>query len=151
MVWVSLLRLIWFFLQTGVLQLNFLVRSSYLSFTRASLLECLCMLLFVCDRIPGVRGVLLRVTRFCGSSARQVTHWSYSFIPSFYALVTILKHCMIRMWLTCGYWEVVDEVEPFDFMLSNLGSCFYVMLILLWYARTRGLGEWIHDRCEIVN
>ena len=96
-VWVSLLCLIWFFLQTGVLQLNFLVRSSYLIFTRASLLDCLCMLLFVCDRIPVLRSVLLRVFRICRSSARQVTHWSYPFITQFYALVTTLTHCMIRI------------------------------------------------------
>ena len=35
---------------------------------------------------------------------------------------------------------------------SKLGSYFYVMLVLLCYARRRGLGfECIHDRCEIVN
>ena len=70
--------------QTGVLRLKFLVRSSYLSFLRASLLDCLCMLFFVCNRIPVVRSVILRVSRFCGSSARQVTLWSYPFITQFF-------------------------------------------------------------------
>ena len=36
-------------------------------------------------------------------------------------------------------WEVVDEVEPIA-LHSNLGSNFYVLLILLCYARRRGLG-----------
>ena len=36
-------------------------------------------------------------------------------------------------------WEVVDEVEPIA-LHSNLGSYFYVLLILLCYARRRGLG-----------
>ena len=49
--------------------------------------------------------------------------------------------------ITCGYWEVVDEVEPIV-LHSNLGNYFYVMLILLCYARRRGLVEYIHDRCE---
>ena len=26
---------------------------------------------------------------------------------------------MIRMWLTYGYWEVDDEVEPIALLLSN--------------------------------
>ena len=35
---------------------------------------------------------------------------------------------------------------------SNLGSYYYVMLIVPRYARKRGLGfESIHDRCEFVN
>ena len=38
-----------------------------------------------------------------------------------------------------GIWEVVDEVEPFVF-ISNPGSYFYVMLILLCYACRHGLG-----------
>ena len=152
-VWVLLLRLIWFFLQIGVLKLNFLVRSSYLSFTRASLLDCLCMLLFVCDRIPGVRSVLLRVSRFCGSSARQVTLWSYPFIPSFYALVTILKHCMIRMWLTCGYWEVVNEVEPIAlFIIKPLGVtstlclyCYAMLVDVVWVSESMTDVRWLFN------
>ena len=48
-------------------------------------------------------------------------------------------------------WEVVDEVEPIALLLSNLGSYFYVLLILLCYARRHGLGlSEIHDRCEIA-
>ena len=42
--------------------------------------------LFVCDRVPGVRRLLLRISRFHGSSARQVTLWSYFSLPSFIAL-----------------------------------------------------------------
>ena len=49
-------------------------------------------------------------------------------------------------------WEVVDEVEPITLLLSNLGSYFYALLILLCYARRHGLGlSEIHDRCDIVN
>ena len=33
---------------------------------------------------------------------------------------------------------------------QTLGSYFNVMLVLLCYASRRGLGECIHDRCEIV-
>ena len=53
--------------------------------------------------------------------------------------------------ITCGYWEVVDEVEPIV-LYSNLG-CYYVMLILLCYARRRGsvLREFIKDVRVIVN
>ena len=152
MVWVSLLRLIWFFLQIESLYLSFQIRSSYLRFTRASFLDCLCMLLFVCDRIPRVRSMLLRVTRFCGSSTRKVTHWSYSFIPSFYALVTILKHCMIRMCLTCGYlgsrwWG--RTYCPVVLKLLGVTStrclyCYAMLVDVVWVSE-------IHDRCEIVN
>ena len=48
-----------------------------------------------------------------------------------------------------GIWEVDDEVEPI-ILYSNPGSYFYVMLILLFYARRRGLGlsEFMTDvRC----
>ena len=47
---------------------------------------------------------------------------------------------MVRMSLTCG-WEVVDEVEPIALLYSNLVSYLYKLLILLCYARRRGLGE----------
>ena len=40
------------------------------------------------------------------------------------------------MWV----WEVDDEVELIALLLSNLGSYFYVMLILPYYAHRRGLG-----------
>ena len=49
------------------------------------------------------------------------------------------------MWV----WEVV-EVEPITCLLSNLWELLYVCLLLLCYASRRGLGECIHDRCEIV-
>ena len=49
------------------------------------------------------------------------------------------------MWV----WEVDDEVEPIALLLSNPESYFYVMLILLCYARRRGLVfERIHGSCE---
>ena len=53
-----------------------------------------------------------------------------SLLPSFYALVSTLKQCMIRMRLTCGYWEVVDEVEPIALLLSKPWE------LLLRYAYT---------------
>ena len=37
-------------------------------------------------------------------------------------------------------WEVVDEVEPIALLYSNIGSYLYELLILLCYARRRGLG-----------
>ena len=40
-----------------------------------------------------------------------------------------------NMWV----WEVVVEVVPIALFISNHGSYFYVMLILLCYARRRGL------------
>ena len=127
-VWVSLLRSIWFFLTTGVLKLNFLVRSLILSFISCSLAWLLMYILFVCDRVPGVRSVLLRVSRFHGSSARQVTLWSYFSSPSFIALDKSSNSCMIRIWLICGFWEV-DEVVPItSFIYQTFGSYFYVCL-----------------------
>ena len=46
-------------------------------------------------------------------------------------------------------WEVVDEVEPITSLLSNLLELLLRMLILLCYARRRGLGLRVfHDRCE---
>ena len=53
--------------------------------------------LFVCDRVPGVRRLLLRITRFPGSSARQVTLWSCFHSTQFYCIRSILTHCMIRI------------------------------------------------------
>ena len=54
--------------------------------------------------------------------------------------------------ITCGYWEVVDEVEPIVF-ITNPGIYFYVMLILLCYARRRGLvlREFMKDVRVIFN
>ena len=40
-----------------------------------------------------------------------------------------------------GSSQVDDEVEPIALLLSNLGSYLYVLLMLLCYARRRGLGE----------
>ena len=47
-------------------------------------------------------------------------------------------------------WEV-DEVVPITcFIIKPLGAT-SMLLILLCYASRHGLGECIHDRCEIVN
>ena len=49
------------------------------------------------------------------------------------------------MWV----WEVDDEVEPTAlFVIKPLGVTSTLCLRLLCYARRRGLGECIHDRCE---
>ena len=49
-------------------------------------------------------------------------------------------------------WEVVVEVEPIALLLSNPWELLLRVVILLCYARRRGLGlSEIHDRCEIVN
>ena len=49
------------------------------------------------------------------------------------------------MWV----WEVGDEVEPITlFIIKPLGVTSMFMHILLCYARRRGLGECIYDRCE---
>ena len=42
--------------------------------------------------------------------------------------------------ITCGYWEVVDEVGTYCPLYQTFGSYFYVMLIALCYASRRGLG-----------
>ena len=47
-------------------------------------------------------------------------------------------------------WEVVDDVEPIALLLSNPWELLLRLLILLCYASGRGLGECIHDRCQIV-
>ena len=47
-------------------------------------------------------------------------------------------------------WEV-DEVVPITCLLSNLWELLLRLLIMPCYASRRGLGECIHDRCEIVN
>ena len=39
--------------------------------------------------------------------------------------------------ITCGYWEVVDEVEPI--VLHSNPGYYCVMLALLCYGRRRGL------------
>ena len=45
-------------------------------------------------------------------------------------------------------WEV-DEVVPITRLLSNLWELL-LRLLMPCYASRRGLGECIHDRCEIV-
>ena len=50
------------------------------------------------------------------------------------------------MWV----WEVV-EVVPLTCLLSNHWELLLHLLIMLCYASRRGLGECIHDICEIVN
>ena len=51
------------------------------------------------------------------------------------------------MWV----WEVDDVVEPIAlFIIKPLGVT-STLLIMPCYASRRGLGECIHDRCEIVN
>ena len=48
------------------------------------------------------------------------------------------------------FWEV-DEVVPITcFIIKPLGVTLR-LLIMPCYASRRGLGECIHDRCEIVN
>ena len=47
-------------------------------------------------------------------------------------------------------WEV-DEVEPIHMFYYQTLGVTSTLLILLCYASRRGLGECIHDRCEIVN
>ena len=48
---------------------------------------------------------------------------------------------MIRMRLTCGYWEVVDEVEPIACLLSNLWElllrclyCYAMLVDVVWVS-----------------
>ena len=58
---------------------------------------------------------------------------------------------MVRICITCGFWEVDDEVEPIAlFIIKPLGVTLR-LLIMTCYASRRGLSECIHDRCEIVN
>ena len=46
-------------------------------------------------------------------------------------------------------WEV-DEVVPITYFIINHLGVTSTLLILPCYASRRGLGECIHDRCEIV-
>ena len=85
------------------------------------------------------------------STLQESSHFDHiPLSPSFYALVPILKHCMVRMSLTCGYREVVDEVEPIALLHLNpwellLRVAYIAMLIdVVWVSE-------IHDRCEFVN
>ena len=48
-------------------------------------------------------------------------------------------------------WEVDVEVEPTALFYSNPWELLLCLLMLPCYASRRGLGECIHDRCEIVN
>ena len=95
--------------------------------------------LFVCDRVPRVRRLLLRISRFHGSSARQVTLWSYLLLPSFHCIRSTLKHCMVRIWIKLWGWEVVEVVPIHLFHYQTLGVT-STLLILLCYACRRGLG-----------
>ena len=98
--------------------------------------------LFVYDRLPGLHHLLLWIPRFRGSSARQVTLWSYFFITQFYALDQSSNNCMIRIWLICGFWEV-DEVVPITCFVTKPLGVTSTLLIMPCYASRRGLGEWI--------
>ena len=49
------------------------------------------------------------------------------------------------MWV----WEVVDVV-PITCLLSNLWELLLRLLIAPCYASRRGLGECIHDKCEML-
>ena len=115
--WVSLLRLSWIFLRIVANPMYFPLRSNshvniairfwlllvyvvacfvfdldlFSSFLVLRLSDCLWMLLFFYARLHGVWSLLLRIYRVCRSSARQVTLWSYSFIPSFYYAL-VLPH-----------------------------------------------------------
>ena len=47
-------------------------------------------------------------------------------------------------------WEV-DEVVPITYLIIKPLGVTSTLLIMPCYASRRGLGECIHDRCEIVN
>ena len=47
-------------------------------------------------------------------------------------------------------WEVVVEVEPITLLHSNPWELLLRLLIMPCYASRHGLGECIHERCEIV-
>ena len=135
--WISYLRFDWFFLQIEDLHLNFLFKSFYLV-----LLCILCLSAYVCYclftiRVSGVQSLLLWISRVFRSSARQVHTLIIFFIPSFYALVSTLKHCMSRfdnMWVLGSSWWGRNLLS----YIQTLG-CYYVILILLCYACRRGL------------
>ena len=103
--------------------------SSFLVFR---LSDCLWMLLFVYARLPKVRSLLQRIPRVCRLSARQVTLWSYSFIPSFYyALVLPLKYLHVGLG-TCGFgcsaWG--RNLIPFDHP-GYIGYAYYCLAMLV--------------------
>ena len=98
------------------------------------------LLLFAYDRLTGVWRVDLSrdlSANHLHQHCRQVHTLIISlFIPSFYALVTTLKHCMSRISLHVGFWEVDDEVEPItSFIIKPLGvtstHCLYYHAMLV--------------------
>ena len=160
----------WFFLQIKALDLNFLIRPNSLNFGTVRIFLCcksyflnfdvfrivffdlsdlwviayVWLLLLAYDRLTGVWRVELS-----GVMSANHLHQLYKasshfdhipFIPSFYALDSTLKHCMSRidnMWVLGSSWW---GRTYYLFYYQTLGSYFYVMLILLCYARRRGLG-----------
>ena len=116
--------------------------------------ECLCILLLTYDRLTGVYQVELSGIMSVNHLHQQYkasSHFDHTpLLPSFYALVQSSNNYMVRIWLICGFWKL-DEVVPIVlFIIKSLGVT-STFAYIVCYARRRGLGEWIHDRCEIVN
>ena len=90
------------------------------------------LLLLAYDRLTGVRRVELSRVMSVNHLHQQYeasSHFDHiPLLPSFYALVSTLKHCMSRL-LTCGFWEVVDEVGTYC-------PAFKTWELLLHYAYT---------------
>ena len=112
---------------------------SFLDFPLFRLSDCLCMLLFVYARLSGVWSLLLRISRVFQSSARKVTLWSYSSIPSFYyALVLPSKICMSRignMWFGCSTWgrNLLPLITPGIYVM--LIYCLAMLVEGDWFVR----------------
>ena len=102
------------------------------------------LLLPAYDRLTGVwRVELSRVLsanhlhQHCRKVHTLIIFFHY---PVFCALVSTLKHCMSRidnMWVLGSSWWG----RTYCPLYQTPGS-YYVMLVLLCYARRRGLGEW---------
>ena len=119
-------------------------------FSLFCLSDFLWMLLFVYARLPGVWSLLLRSSRVCRSSARQVTLWSYSSIPSFYyALVLPSNICMSRienMWFVCSTWgrNLIPFLSLRDYICYALLYLVYKLIIV-----TRVPGYWHFEYMEL--
>ena len=72
------------------------------------------------------------------SSSTLQASWHFDHIPfhtQFFCIRSILTHCMIRIWLICGFWEV-DEVVPITcFIIKPLGvTSTFAYIAMLCYV-----------------
>ena len=118
---------------------------SFLVFSLFCLSDCLCMLVFVYARLPRVRSLLLRISRVCRSSARQVTLGSYYSIPSFFLCISIAPQIFARVGLgTCGLVVVLKVGTKYLLITPGIYIMLYYCLAMLVD------GVWIVIHMEVM-